>query len=53
MSEGSANEKVVEVLSAGFGQDRFPVRIGTMSDFGVIEMTRRRPAISLREAMGR
>jgi ribonuclease G len=53
MSETSANDQVAEALSGGFEQDRYPVRIGTMSDFGVIEMTRRRPAISLREAMGR
>jgi Ribonuclease G/E len=38
-------------LEAGFQGDKNPVRIGPMSEFGVVEMTRRRDVMSLAEAM--
>ncbi len=41
MNKDDDNKQVCDRLKAGFAQDRTPVRIGDMSDFGVIEMTRR------------
>jgi Ribonuclease G/E len=38
-------------LDAGFQGDKNPVRIGPMSEFGVVEMTRRRETMTLAQAM--
>ena len=51
MSETADNEAVLAALDAGFQGDKNPVRIGPMSEFGVVEMTRRRDVMSLAEAM--
>lgn len=51
MSEAADNEAVLAALDAGFQGDKNPVRIGPMSEFGVVEMTRRRDAMSLAEAL--
>ena len=51
MSEAADNEAVLAALDAGFQGDKNPVRIGPMSEFGVVEMTRRRDAMSLVEAL--
>jgi ribonuclease G len=51
MSETVDNEAVLAALEAGFQGDKNPVRIGPMSEFGVVEMTRRRDVMSLAEAM--
>ena len=45
------NEAVLAALDAGFQGDKNPVRIGPMSEFGVVEMTRRRDVMTLAEAM--
>jgi ribonuclease G len=51
MSETANNDAVLAALEAGFQGDKNPVRIGPMSEFGVVEMTRRRDVMSLAEAM--
>lgn len=51
MSEEADNEAVLAALDAGFQGDKNPIRIGPMSEFGVVEMTRRRDVMSLAEAM--
>lgn len=51
MSQAADNEAVLAALEAGFQGDKNPVRIGPMSEFGVVEMTRRRDVMSLAEAM--
>lgn len=51
MSDESDNEAVLAALDEGFQGDKNPVRIGPMSEFGVVEMTRRRDVMSLAEAM--
>tara|TARA_B110000971_G_C19996616_1_gene494641 strand:+ start:274 stop:1521 length:1248 start_codon:yes stop_codon:yes gene_type:complete len=51
MSEDADNEAVLAALDAGFQGDKNPIRIGPMSEFGVVEMTRRRDVMSLAEAM--
>ena len=45
------NEAVLAALDASFQGDKNPVRIGPMSEFGVVEMTRRRDVMTLAEAM--
>ena len=51
MSGDSDNDAVLAALDAGFEGDKNPVRIGPMSEFGVVEMTRRRDVMSLAEAL--
>lgn len=51
MDGDSDNEAVLAALDAGFQGDKNPVRIGPMSEFGVVEMTRRRDVMTLAEAM--
>ena len=51
MSDAADNEAVLAALEASFEGDKNPVRIGPMSEFGVVEMTRRRDVMSLAEAM--
>lgn len=51
MHDASDNEAVLAALEAGFEGDKNPVRIGPMSEFGVVEMTRRRDVMTLVEAM--
>lgn len=51
MGKATENEKVEVALKQAFDGDRQAVRVGVMSDFGVIEMTRRRPARTLAEAL--
>jgi ribonuclease G len=35
-------EKVIEALNTGFAHDRVPTQISGMSEFGLVEMTRKR-----------
>jgi Ribonuclease G/E len=42
---------VLKALDAGFDGDKNPVRIGPMSEFSVVEMTRRREVMTLAEAL--
>lgn len=51
MPDADDNEAVLAALDAGFQGDKNPVRIGPMSEFGVVEMTRRRDVMTLAEAM--
>jgi ribonuclease G len=51
MNDDAANEAVLAALDEGFQGDKNPVRIGPMSEFGVVEMTRRRDVMTLAEAM--
>jgi ribonuclease G len=51
MHDEGDNEAVLAALDAGFQGDKNPVRIGPMSEFGVVEMTRRRDVMTLAEAM--
>lgn len=51
MSSEADNEAVLQALDAGFQGDKNPVRIGPMSEFGVVEMTRRRETMTLAQAM--
>ncbi len=51
MPDEGDNEAVLAALDAGFQGDKNPVRIGPMSEFGVVEMTRRRDVMTLAEAM--
>ena len=50
MAQEDAAADIEEALAQAFADDRLPVRLGAMSDFGVIEMTRRRPAHTLADA---
>ncbi len=50
MAEADAAAEIEARLAQEFEDDRLPVRIGAMSDFGVVEMTRRRPAHTLKDA---
>ena len=47
MSESSDCEPVLQALDEGFTGDKQPVRIGPISEFGVVEMTRRRGGMTL------
>jgi ribonuclease G len=51
MSANADNEAILAALDAGFQGDKNPVRIGPMSEFGVVEMTRRRETMTLAQAM--
>lgn len=51
MDSADDNEAVLTALDGGFQGDKNPVRIGPMSEFGVVEMTRRRDVMTLAEAM--
>jgi len=51
MSSDADNEAVLQALDEGFQGDKNPVRIGPMSEFGVVEMTRRRETMTLAQAM--
>lgn len=42
---------IMDALHAGFEGDKSPVRIGGMSDFGVVEMTRKRDRLPLNRAL--
>ncbi len=44
-------KKIEDSLLAAFENDRVPVRIGQMSNFGVIEMTRKRDRLSLLKSL--
>ena len=51
MTDETAHEAVLKALDAGFEGDKNPVRIGPMSEFSVVEMTRRREVMTLAEAL--
>jgi ribonuclease G len=51
MSDEADGKKIEESLLAAFEDDRVPVRIGQMSNFGVIEMTRKRDRLSLLKSL--
>jgi ribonuclease G len=51
MNDEAAHEAVLKALDVGFEGDKNPVRIGPMSEFGVVEMTRRREVMTLAEAL--
>ena len=51
MIDEAAHEAVLKGLDAGFDGDKNPVRIGPMSEFSVVEMTRRREVMTLAEAL--
>lgn len=51
MTDAAAHEAVLKALDDGFDGDKNPVRIGPMSEFSVVEMTRRRDVMSLAEAL--
>ena len=53
MASDDDNEAVLAALDDGFQGDKNAVRIGPMSEFGVVEMTRRRDVMTLAEAMRR
>lgn len=42
MNEPENNQKIVDALNEGFESDRVPTQISGMSEFGLIEMTRKR-----------
>ena len=51
MTDIAAREQIISALEAGFAHDKMPVRIGPMSEFGVVELTRRRSGYTLDQAM--
>lgn len=51
MADEAAHEAVLKALDAGFDGDKNPVRIGPMSEFGVVEMTRRRDVMTLAQSL--
>ncbi len=51
MDADTNSEPIIEALLAGFDDDKTPVRIGDMSDFGVVEMTRKRERQPLSKAL--
>lgn len=51
MASSDDNEAILAALDAGFQGDKNPVRIGPLSEFGVVEMTRRRETMTLAQAM--
>lgn len=53
MASDDDNEAVLAALDDGFQGDKNAVRIGPMSEFGVVEMTRRRDVMTLADAMRR
>ncbi|MDE1172662.1 MAG: Rne/Rng family ribonuclease [Parvibaculaceae bacterium] len=42
MNDPANNEKVIEALNRGFERDRVPTQISGMSEFGIVQMTRKR-----------
>lgn len=42
MNDPENNAKVIEALNVGFAHDRVPTQISGMSEFGLVEMTRKR-----------
>lgn len=51
MQDASAREQLMLTLEAGFADDKMPVRIGPFSEFGVVELTRRRAPYGLADAL--
>jgi len=51
METRADNQAVIDALVAGFANDKVPVRIGDMSDFGVVEMTRKHQNLTLKQAL--
>lgn len=51
MTDEAAHEAVLKALDDGFDGDKNPVRIGPMSEFSVVEMTRRRDVMTLAQAL--
>ena len=51
MHDEADGKKIEDSLLAAFENDRVPVRIGQMSNFGVIEMTRKRDRLSLLKSL--
>ena len=51
MQDEADGKKIEDSLLAAFENDRVPVRIGQMSNFGVIEMTRKRDRLSLLKSL--
>ena len=51
MQNEADGKKIEDSLLAAFENDRVPVRIGQMSNFGVIEMTRKRDRLSLLKSL--
>jgi Rne/Rng family ribonuclease len=53
MNGTDENARIEAGLADAFAGDKQGVRIGVLSDFGVVEMTRRRPAQTLAMALGK
>ena len=51
MTESTDSETVLQALDEGFTGDKQPVRIGPMSEFSVVEMTRRRSGMTLAQSL--
>jgi len=51
METQADNQAIIDALVAGFANDKVPVRIGDMSDFGVVEMTRKHQNLTLKQAL--
>jgi len=51
MAPDTDSSAIMDALHAGFDGDKAPVRIGEMSDFGVVEMTRKRDRLPLQKAL--
>ncbi|MGC6472937.1 MAG: ribonuclease E/G [Parvibaculales bacterium] len=51
MSPDTDTAPIMDALHAGFDGDKAPVRIGELSDFGVVEMTRKRDRLPLQKAL--
>ena len=51
MTESLVGEAVLQALDEGFTGDKQPVRIGPISEFGVVEMTRRRGGMTLAQSL--
>lgn len=49
MPDAADQQSVITALEAAFSSDKMPVRIGGMSDFGVVEMTRKRDRVPLQK----
>ena len=51
MTDEAGHEAVLKALDEGFDGDKNAVRIGPMSEFSVVEMTRRRDVMTLSQAL--
>ena len=51
MTDDAGHEAVLKALDEGFDGDKNAVRIGPMSEFSVVEMTRRRDVMTLSQAL--